>query len=368
MFKLPDQATMYRALLDCDPAYDGVFVVAVKTTGVFCRPICKARKPRRKNVEFFATIREALQAGYRPCKRCRPLEAHGKPPNWVRRLLEAVERAPDRRFTDAELRTLSLDPARVRRYFKEHYGMTFHAYQRARRMGLALAEVRRGGDLNAVGLRYGFESASGFRDAFARMFGRPPGRGRDTSCLLARWLDTPLSAMLAVASDEGLCLLEFVDRRALERQIATLRRRLRCAIVPGNNGHLDTIADELARYFKGTLTEFTVPVVLAGTPFQLAVWNRLRRIPHGQTLSYAQLAEDIRRPGAQRAVGRANGDNRIAIVIPCHRVVRADGALCGYGGGVWRKRWLLERERAVAAGRAVEIVAQRDVAAVAMRA
>lgn len=356
MFKLPDEATMYRALLARDPACDGVFVVAVKTTGVFCRPICTARKPRPQNVEFFATAREALQAGYRPCKRCRPLDAHGKPPAWIRRLLDHVARDPNSRFTDADLRALSLDPVRARRYFKEHYGMTFHAYQRARRMGLALTDVRRGHDLNAVGLRHGFESASGFRDAFRRVFGRPPGRGRSMSCLLARWLDTPLSAMLGVANDDGLCLLEFVDRRALERQIVTLRRRMRCAIVPGNNQHLDTIADELSRYFDGTLTQFTVPVVLAGTPFQLAVWNRLRRIPHGQTLSYAQLAEDIGRPGSQRAVGRANGDNRVAIVVPCHRVVRADGTLCGYGGGLWRKKWLLEQERAVAGGRAARLV------------
>jgi AraC family transcriptional regulator of adaptative response/methylated-DNA-[protein]-cysteine methyltransferase len=139
--------------------------------------------------------------------------------------------------------------------------------------------------------------------------------------------------MVAVAGPEGLSLLEFADRRGLEAQIASLRKRLGCTIVPGVAGPLDAIADELARYFAGTLTRFTVPLELAGTPFQVAVWHRLMRIPSGETLSYGQLAEELGRPGAQRAVGRANGDNRLAIVVPCHRVVRADGSLCGYGGG-----------------------------------
>ena len=121
--------------------------------------------------------------------------------------------------------------------------------------------------------------------------------------------------------------------------------RMNAAIVPGDNAHLDMIEDELSRYFEGTLRRFRVPIVARGTPFQERVWRRLRKIPYGRTLSYAKLAEDIDRPGAQRAVGRANGDNRLAIVIPCHRVVRSDGTLCGYGGGLWRKTWLLGHER-----------------------
>ena len=345
MNALPHQTTMYRALLERDASYDGVFLVAVKTTGIFCRPVCGAKKPKKRNVEFFATVRDALCAGYRPCKRCRPMDVHGRRPGWVRRLMDAVDRAPGERITDADLRAISVEPARARRYFKEHYGMTFHAYHRARRIGLALSAVRQGQDLNAVGLRHGFDSASGFRDAFTRVFGQPPGRGRKLACLLARWLDTPLGAMLAIANDEGLCLLEFVDRRALERQLATLRRRLSATIVPGDNEHLDTTARELMSYFDGTLTEFTVPLVVSGSAFQKKVWQRLRRIAYGTTRSYTQLAADMGQGGAQRAVGRANGDNRIAIIIPCHRVVRSNGALCGYGGGLWRKRWLLDHER-----------------------
>ena len=341
---LPPKEEMHRALLARDASYDGLFFVAVKTTGIFCRPTCPARKPKAENVEYFPTARQAVRAGYRPCKRCRPLDNGGSPPEWVSELMSAVDRAPGSRITDSDLRGMGIEPSRARRYFKTHYDMTFHAYRRARRMGRALKEIRGGGDLLEAGFGSGFDSTSGFRDAFARVFGKPPGRGRELSCLMARWLDTPLGAMLAVAGDDGLCLLEFVDRRAIERQIEVLRRRMNAAIVPGDNAHLDMIEQELSRYFDGTLQRFRVPIVAPGTPFQERVWRRLQKIPYGKTLSYAQLAADIDRPGAQRAVGRANGDNRLAIIIPCHRVVRSDGTLCGYGGGLWRKKWLLRHE------------------------
>jgi AraC family transcriptional regulator of adaptative response/methylated-DNA-[protein]-cysteine methyltransferase len=336
---------MYEALQRRDTAYDGVFFVAVRTTGIFCRPTCPARKPKSTNVEYFPTPQEALQGGYRPCLRCRPMDLHATPPGWVRDAMAAVERAPADRFTDSDLRAMDLEPTRIRRYFKQHYGMTFHAYHRARRLGLALAELRAGADLTDVGLRHGFGSTSGFRDAFTRVFGTPPGGARSMPCLLARWLDTPLGPMLAVAGDDGLCLLEFVDRRALETELAFLRTRLRAAIVPGPSPFLDHIAEELEAYFDGCLQEFTVPLALHATPFQRAVWSQLRDIPYGDTTSYSAIADAVDRPGASRAVGRANGQNRMAIIIPCHRVVRADGTLCGYGGGLWRKRWLIEHER-----------------------
>jgi AraC family transcriptional regulator of adaptative response/methylated-DNA-[protein]-cysteine methyltransferase len=341
---LPPEKEMHRALLARDASYDGLFFVAVKSTGIFCRPTCPARKPRAENVEYFPTARQAVRAGYRPCRRCRPMDMHRTPPAWVKPLLDVIERDSGGRLTDADLRAMRIDPPRARRYFKDHYGMTFHAYHRARRLGRALAAVRNGADLDAAGLDNGFESASGFREAFARAFGAPPGRGRELACLMTRWLDTPLGTMMAIACDDGLCLLEFTDRRALPRQLDVLRRRMNAAIVPGDNAHLDTIEDELMRYFDGTLQAFLVPIVARGTPFQERVWRRLRKIPYGRTLSYAQLAADIDRPGAQRAVGKANGDNRLAIVIPCHRVVRSDGTLCGYGGGLWRKKWLLAHE------------------------
>jgi AraC family transcriptional regulator of adaptative response/methylated-DNA-[protein]-cysteine methyltransferase len=152
---------------------------------------------------------------------------------------------------------------------------------------------------------------------------------------------------LAGARPEGVCLLEFTDRRALEAQFTTVRQRFACAVVPGRHDHLDQLKDELARYFARSLCDFTVPLTYPGTPFQEKVWSQLRRIPYGQTMSYEGLADTVGVPGAQRAVGRANGQNRIAIVIPCHRVVNKSGKLGGYGGGLWRKEYLLNLERGV---------------------
>jgi AraC family transcriptional regulator of adaptative response/methylated-DNA-[protein]-cysteine methyltransferase len=152
--------------------------------------------------------------------------------------------------------------------------------------------------------------------------------------------------MLAVASRRGVCLLEFRDRRAIAAELRELRRRFGVPIVPGSSEHVDRLRGELARYFAGTLARFDVPLDLGGTAFQRRVWTRLLEIPFGETASYAQVAKDIGKPEALRAVGQANGKNPVAIVVPCHRVVRTDGSLWGYGGGLWRKRWLLQHERA----------------------
>ncbi|MBI4861788.1 MAG: bifunctional transcriptional activator/DNA repair protein Ada [Candidatus Riflebacteria bacterium] len=346
MAKLPPIHTMYRALCDRDSSFEGVFYAGVRTTGIFCRPTCPARKPRSDNVEYFPSSRDALHAGYRPCGRCRPLEKNVRPPALLRRLCEMIEESPTR-ITDLDLERSGVDPSTARRQFLRHYGMTFQAYQRARRMGLALHEVRGGSAVIDSQLDSGFESASGFWQAFKKVFGVPPVRAGLIDCLQARWIDTPLGAMLAVADAAGLHLLEFVDRRGLEREVASLRKRTGWAIVPGNNAHLERIREELDRYFEGVDTTFTVPLVLHGSPFQVRVWELLRTIRPGETWSYARLAREAGRPSAVRAVGHANGHNRLALVVRCHRVIRADGSLCGYGGGIWRKRWLLDHERRV---------------------
>jgi AraC family transcriptional regulator of adaptative response/methylated-DNA-[protein]-cysteine methyltransferase len=336
---------MERAWRQRDTSYDGIFFLAVRTTGVFCRPSCPARKPLARNVEYFATPRQALFAGFRPCKRCRPLDANGRPPDWVRRLLALVEKDPAARLGDADLRKLAIDPARARRFFQKHYGMTFHAYCRGRRMSEALQQIRRGADLDEVALGNGYESHSGFREAFARTFGRPPGRARMSDCVVVDWLESPLGPLVVGAVPAGVCLVEFTDRRMLEAQFATLRKRFTCPVLPGAHEHLERLKEELAGYFAGTRTAFTVPLVYPGTRFQVRVWNALLRIPYGETRSYKELACSVGAPGAQRAVGRANGLNRIGIVIPCHRVVNKSGALGGYGGGLWRKQFLLDLER-----------------------
>lgn len=340
---------MYRALLSRDTAFEGVFYVGVKTTGIFCRPTCPAKKPKSENVEYYASPQAALYDGYRPCTRCRPLDKGQRSPVLVSRLREMVERSPIGKVSGSELYAAGIDPSTARRQFQRYCGMTFHAYQRARRMGLALHEVRSGEPVIEAQVSHGFESASGFWKAFKRMFGVPPSRAQGVSCLHARWIETPLGAMVALADDEGLHLLEFVDRRGLEREIACLIKRTRCIVIPGDNRHLNQLGEELKRYFDGGLTDFTVPLVLAGSAFERGVWSLLHAIPPGETRSYAQLARLLGAPAATRAVGRANGKNCLALVVPCHRVIRSDGQLCGYGGGVWRKQWLLEHERSAVA-------------------
>jgi AraC family transcriptional regulator, regulatory protein of adaptative response / methylated-DNA-[protein]-cysteine methyltransferase len=342
---LPPSETMYRALVNRDTSFEGIFFVGVRTTGVFCRPTCAAKKPARENVDFFATSNEALESGYRPCLRCHPMDQNGQPPKLIERLRAEVERAPDGRLTDKELTALAIDPSTARRQFKRHYGMTFQAYHRARRMGLALSQVRQGGRVDEARNGSGFESESGFRDAFAKIFGELPSNAKTSAPLLTERIDTPLGAMIAVADDEGLRLLEFFDRRATERELSALRKRLRTNVVPGKHRHLETVRLQLADYFWGKSLEFDVPLAPVGSPFQLRAWKILQSIPVGETRSYSWMAKRLGDENARRAVGRANGTNMICIIIPCHRVIRADGTLCGYGGGLWRKKWLLEHEK-----------------------
>src|SRR3977135_2744480 len=261
---LPPSDTMYRALVNPDSSFEGIFFVGVRTTGIFCRPTCSAKKPARVNVDFFATPSEALHGGYRPCLRCRPMDPGERPPKLIEQLRAEVERAPGGRLTDKELAALSIDTSTARRQFKRHYGMTFQAYHRARRMGLALREVRRGERVGEVRNGSGFESESGFRDAFTRIFGEPPTAAKAQGGLLAERIETPLGAMLAIADDEGLRLLEFVDRRAMERELSILRQRLRTNVVPGEHRHLDVVRSQLADYFSGRDLAFTCPLAPGG--------------------------------------------------------------------------------------------------------
>jgi AraC family transcriptional regulator of adaptative response/methylated-DNA-[protein]-cysteine methyltransferase len=194
----------------------------------------------------------------------------------------------------------------------------------------------------------GYESGSGFREAFAKLMGAPPAAGA-ARALFAAWLDTPLGPMVAIGDDAALYLLEYVDRRGLERQIERLRRRAKAGIVPGRTGPIAQIEAELAAYFDGSSMRFETPLARLGSPFQNAVWDALLAIPPGQTRSYAGLARSVGRPEAVRAAAQANGANQLAIVVPCHRVIAADGGLCGYGGGLPRKHWLLDHERRWAA-------------------
>lgn len=342
---LPPEEEMWDAFTARDPAYDGVFYTGVRTTGIFCRPTCTARKPLRRNVAFFPTANRALLAGFRPCRRCRPLRPAGEAPRWVQGVLEWVEEDPSRRITDADLRERGVEPARLRRWFKSHHGMTFQGYLRARRLGLALGQLTLGEEILETAYDHGFDSLSGFSDALQRLAGASPGQARDRTVVRVTRVPTPLGPMLAGATDDALSLLEFADRRMLETQLRQVSRRLDAVLVPGETEITRAVAGELEAYFAGELREFTVPLQVPGTDFQQEVWRELRTIPYGETRSYGEQARRIGRPQAVRAVARANGDNRIAILVPCHRVIGADGKLTGYGGGLWRKQRLLELER-----------------------
>ena len=343
----PPQDEMVRAFLDGNTAYDGVFYTAVKTTGIFCRPGCPARKPLAKNVEFFATVKEAMFAGYRPCKRCKPLEAPGQPPAWAQDLMARLEQSPDTPIRAQHLRELGIDPGRARRWFQKHYGMTFGAYCRARRLSGALSAIRKGASVDDAVFESGYQSHSGFRDAFARVFGSTPGHSEAVDPIALTWIDSAIGPLIAGADDRGICLLEFSDRRMLEAQLTTLRKRLGRTLVPGAHPHLEQLRKELTEYFDRKRTKFEVPLHAPGTPFEERVWAALLRIPYGEVRSYSDIANEVGSPKAVRAVGRANGMNRIAIVIPCHRVIGKDGSPVGYGGGLWRKQRLLDLERGV---------------------
>jgi AraC family transcriptional regulator, regulatory protein of adaptative response / methylated-DNA-[protein]-cysteine methyltransferase len=341
---LPPADEMYRALLARDSRYDGIFFTAVTTTGVFCRPSCPAKKPARENVEFYRAAREALAHGFRPCRRCRPLEPRGRTPDAVHQLLVELDDDPMRRLRDRDLRGRGVDPVAVRRWFRKHHGMTFQAYQRARRVGRAIAELAGGECLTRAAFGNGYASLSGFRDALRQVTGESASRSRNAAIVYLSRVLTPLGPMLLGSTDEHVCLLEFTDRRMLETQLQRLSRRLGCAFVPGSTAAGSQLERELAAYFAGTLRAFEVPLRPAGTDFQKRVWQELTSIPYGETRSYGEQARLLGVPNAVRAVARANGDNPIAIVVPCHRVIGADGRLTGYGGGLWRKRWLLDQE------------------------
>jgi len=339
------QKEYYQALLEKNTEYEGIFYVGVKTTGVFCRPSCPARKPKFENCEFFQTAKEALIASFRPCKRCRPLSHPNHVSPLVQTLVEAIENNPEKRWKEQDFRDLSIDASTARRQFKKRFGMTFVEYARARRMGLAIKQIRAGEAVIDAQLESGYESSSGFRDAFSKIMGAAPTLLEDNKILKASWLDTPLGPMLAIADEEKLFLLEFADRRGLEREIERLRLRVKAAIIPGATPPINSIEKELHAYFAGKLKEFKTPLYLLGSDFQKSVWEALRKIPPGETQSYAELASAIDKPMAFRAVANANGANQLAIIIPCHRVINTNGDLGGYGGGIMRKNWLITHEK-----------------------
>ena len=334
----------YRALVEKNASYEGTFIAAVKTTGIFCRPTCTARKPKRENVEFFDTSKDAILHGYRPCKVCSPLEPLGDTPAYIANILRDLNDTPSLKFKDYGLRSRGIDPAAIRRWFKKHHGITFHSYQRMIRINTAFKKIKSGATVTAAAFESGYDSLSGFAGSFKSALGVAPSASTQKRIITIARIETPLGPMLAGAVDEGICLLEFTDRRMLETQLKIVSKRFNAPIIQGTHAHIDILTNQLNEYFEGRRIEFTMPLVTPGTSFQETVWEELRRIPYGSTRSYKQQAEAINNPEAVRAVANANGVNRISILIPCHRVIGSDGQLTGYGGGLWRKKWLLDLE------------------------
>ncbi len=341
------QEEYYQALVDRNPGYLGSFYVGVKTTGIFCISTCRARKPKFKNVEFFTQFKEVLDQGYRPCKVCKPTQQQSALPDFIQQALNLLERQPKEKVGDAMLRAHHIAPEKVRRWFQKNYGITYHTYQRMLRINYAYQELQSGRKVTDVAFSGPYESLSGFGYTYKKLMGKSPEQMSQVAPLLLQRLETPLGPMFACASDQGLCLLEFVDRRMLETEFGDLQRYLKRPILIGTNPHLEQVKQELAAYFAGKRTQFEVALHHPGTAFQQQVWLELQKIPFGVTTTYQHLAALIDNPKAVRAIASANGYNRLAIIVPCHRIIGKDGALRGYGGGLERKRWLLEHEAKV---------------------
>ena len=336
----------YEALINRDPAFVGIFYVGVKTTSVFCIATCRARKPKFENVEFYRTFKEALASGYRPCKICCPTENANEAPPSVKQAIKLVKDNPKEKVPDSKLKELGISPELIRRWFNKHYGMTFHTFQRMYRINNAFMEIKEGQKATDAAFETGYESLSGFNYTYKKVIGQSPQNSMNTSSILISRFTSPLGPMFVCATDKGVCLLEFTDRRMLETEFEDLQKRLKAQIIAGENQHTKQAKQEIEEYFNGTRHSFDVALHTPGTEFQNGVWQALKDIPYGQTASYQNQAERINSPKSVRAVANANGKNRISIIIPCHRVIGKDGSLTGYGGGLERKRWLLEHERA----------------------
>ncbi|MBL5931760.1 bifunctional transcriptional activator/DNA repair enzyme AdaA [Lelliottia amnigena] len=334
--------TWYQALLDRASEFTGVFFVGVRTTGVFCISVCRARKPKRENVDFYDDFKSALDAGFRPCKVCRPTENAFTAPDFIAQALGMLRENPKARVSDTELRQKGIGPERVRRWFLQNHGMTFQAFQRMQRVNVALQELKSGRTATDVAFDSGYESLSGFGYTCKKLTGHAPSESRQV--ILIHRFTTPLGPMFVCATERGICLLEFVDRRMLETEFSDLQRLLKARIMAGENRHTRQMEAEMGEYFAGTRQQFEVTLDMPGSEFQRTVWEALQAVPFGETSHYQALAKQIDKPAAVRAVAGANGANRVAIVIPCHRIIGKDGSLTGYGGGIARKAWLIAHE------------------------
>jgi AraC family transcriptional regulator, regulatory protein of adaptative response / methylated-DNA-[protein]-cysteine methyltransferase len=332
--------TAWAAFMRRDRSWDGRVIGAVKTTGIYCKPSCPARRPKREHVEFFVNADEARAAGYRPCLRCKPDEV-GRDRDAVAKAVKLIEEAEDAPSLAVLAEAVGYAPHHFQRIFKRDLGVSPAEYARALRNRRATHALSQNGRVTDAVYDAGYSGPSGFYSDAKERLGMTPSAWRDGGRgETIRWthFDSPLGQMLIAATAKGICRLTFDDNEE------SLRRRFpKAAIIEDRGGLRDLIEGALAA-IDSPLAAHELPIDVAGTAFQEAVWRELRKIPPGETRSYAQIAAAIGQPGAVRAVGTANGDNHVAVLIPCHRVIRSDGSLGGYAGGLDRKRKLLASE------------------------
>jgi AraC family transcriptional regulator of adaptative response/methylated-DNA-[protein]-cysteine methyltransferase len=331
---------------------DGRFVYAVRTTGIYCRPTCPSRRPRRENVRFFDTPAAAETAGFRACRRCAPANGQGPVPaeERIRRACRLIESADERPDLKAIAAAAGLSPFHFHRLFARLVGVTPREYAAARRASRLRESLRRGGSVTEAIYEAGFGSASRVYETAADALGMTPGAYRaGAPGLRVAYAITrcSLGALLVAATARGVCAIELGDDAGgLRRRLA---QRFPKAQVVEDRHAVGRCVAAVTRFLDAPRGNLDLPLDVRGTAFQRQVWRALRRLRAGTTVTYAELAKRIGRPSAVRAVARACASNTIALAIPCHRVVRGDGALSGYRWGVERKRALLRRERAAAA-------------------
>lgn len=334
------------AMIGTQETQNDVFITAVKTTGIFCRPSCRARKPKAENVIFYDNIQQAIQHGFRPCKICKPMENPNDTPAYIKDILTELNADPYLKLKDYQLRQRGIEPATLRRWFKKHHGITFHAYQRMLRINQAYGKIKGGNNITDTAFTSGYDSLSGFNEGWQKIFGKAPSAQEKKNVIHIIRFSTPLGPMFACATEHGLCLLEFTDRRALETEFTDLCQRLNAVILPGENKYLTQVQKQIAEYFAAERKNFDIQLHYVGSDFQQSVWHALQQIPYGEVRTYKEQAIFLNNPKAVRAVANAHGHNRIAIIIPCHRVIGSNGQLTGYAGGLPRKKWLLDFEQA----------------------
>lgn len=324
-----------------DRTWDGRTIGAVKTTGIYCRPSCPARRPLRENVEFFATGAQARAAGYRACLRCAPDEVNREEAALERAyaLLGAAEEAPS---LETLAEAVGYSPHHFHRLFKRATGVTPAAYCRSRRARRAQAALADNGRITDAIYDAGYSGPARFyADAPGRL-GMTPSAWRDGGRgETIRWAiaDTDLGAMLIAATAKGICRLSF------DEDESALHRRFPNAAIQHGGPEMESLVRRTVAAVNAPEKPHDLPLDVRGTAFQEAVWRELMRIPAGETRSYAQIAAAVGRPAAVRAAGSANGANNVAVLIPCHRVIRGDGSAGGYAYGLERKAKLLEKER-----------------------